>query len=182
MTLNPSVLDRRAFLNACTRAGIASPLLPGILYTLAAQAQVGAGGEAKAPALAKITDEMLDRAAELAGVGPFTVEQKKMMLDGLNDQRDAYAQIRALKLTNDVPPAYVFHPGMAATYEPAKLCVDPKDKKWLDMIYCCGIRSIPDAPAHIEDLAFATIEQIAPLLRDKVITSLALTQMYIERL
>ena len=32
-------LDRRAFLNACTRAGIASPLLPGILYTLAAQAQ-----------------------------------------------------------------------------------------------------------------------------------------------
>ena len=31
--------DRRAFLNACTRAGIASPLLPGILYTLAAQAQ-----------------------------------------------------------------------------------------------------------------------------------------------
>ena len=31
--------NRRAFLNACTRAGIASPLLPGILYTLAAQAQ-----------------------------------------------------------------------------------------------------------------------------------------------
>ena len=32
-------LDRRAFLNACTSAGIASPLLPGILFTLAAQAQ-----------------------------------------------------------------------------------------------------------------------------------------------
>ena len=30
-------------------------------------------------------------AAELAGVGPFTAEQKKMMLDGLNDQRDGYA-------------------------------------------------------------------------------------------
>jgi len=37
-----------------------------------------------------------------------------MMLDGLNDQRDAYAQIRALKIGNDVPPAYVFHPGLAA--------------------------------------------------------------------
>ena len=35
--------DRRAFLNACTRAGIASPLLPGILYTLAAQAQEASG-------------------------------------------------------------------------------------------------------------------------------------------
>jgi Asp-tRNA(Asn)/Glu-tRNA(Gln) amidotransferase A subunit family amidase len=182
-------IDRRAFLNACTRAGIASPLLPGILLTLAAQGQeaapdagAGAGAETKPAALPKVTDEMLDRAAELAGVGPFTAEQKKMMLDGLNDQRDAYAQIRALKLTNDVPPAYAFHPGPAAIDEPVKLCVDPKDKKWLDMVYCCGIRSIPEAPAHIEELAFATIEQIAPLLRDKVITSLALTQMYIARL
>jgi len=32
-------LNRRAFLNACTTAGIASPLLPGILFTLATQAQ-----------------------------------------------------------------------------------------------------------------------------------------------
>ena len=36
--------DRRAFLNACTRAGIASPLLPGILLTLAAQAQETGSG------------------------------------------------------------------------------------------------------------------------------------------
>ena len=45
-------LDRRAFLNACTRAGIASPLLPGILYTLAAQAQeAGPDNVAKLPAI-----------------------------------------------------------------------------------------------------------------------------------
>jgi len=93
---NPLSLDRRAFLNACRFAGIASPLLPGILLTLEAQAQEaapdatsGASAEAKPPALPKITPEMLDQAAELAGVGPFTAEQKKMMLDGLNDQRDA---------------------------------------------------------------------------------------------
>src|SRR5580698_2690368 len=94
-------INRRAFLNACTNAGIASPLLPGILYTLAAQAQESApaasptagsssGGESKPPALPKITSEMLDQAAVLAGVGPFTAEQKKMMLSGLNDQREAY--------------------------------------------------------------------------------------------
>ena len=61
-------------------------------------AGTNAAGEAKTPALPKITMEMIDRAAELAGVGPFSDEQKKMMLDGLNDQRDAYAQIRALKI------------------------------------------------------------------------------------
>ena len=88
MAVHPVTFDRRTFLNACTRAGIASPLVPGILWTLAAQAQesasagVSVSGAEKPPALAKITDEMLDRAAELAGVGPFTAEQKKMMLDG----------------------------------------------------------------------------------------------------
>jgi Asp-tRNA(Asn)/Glu-tRNA(Gln) amidotransferase A subunit family amidase len=181
-------LDRRAFLNACRCAGIASPLLPGILLTLAAQAQEAApdatssaGAAAKPPALPKITPEMLDQAAELAGVGPFTAEQKKMMLDGLNDQRDGYAQIRALKLTNDVPPAYVFHPGRAAVVEPEKPCVDPKKGPWLDE-YCCGIRSIAEAPAHIEDLAFATIGDLSARLRDRAVTSLALTQMYIARL
>ncbi len=46
---------------------------------------------------------MLDQAAMLAGVGPFTAEQKKMMLDGLNDQRSGYDQIRALKIPNSVP-------------------------------------------------------------------------------
>ena len=90
-------LDRRGFLTACSRAGITSALLPGVLYTLAAQAQdaapAAAGAEQKT--LAKITPEMLDEAAALAGVGPFTADQKKMMLEGLNDQRDSYEPIRA---------------------------------------------------------------------------------------
>lgn len=102
-------LDRRRFVNACTAAGIASPLLPGILCTLAAQAQEVAGAS-KTARLAKITPDMLDQAAELAGVGPFTAAQKQMMLDGLNEQRGAYAEIRALNLPNSVPSAYVFHP------------------------------------------------------------------------
>jgi len=185
--------DRRVFLSACTRAGIASPLLPGILYTLAAQAQEagsgagpgassGATDEAKPPALPRITDEMLDQAAELAGVGPFTAEQKKMLLDGLNDQRDAYAQIRALKLTNDVPPAYVFHPGTAARPIPHESC------KLLGCESECEYADSgpeihpPSAPKRIEDLAFATLNQLSDLVRNRAITSLALTQMYIDRL
>jgi len=178
-------LDRRAFLNACTHAGIASPLMPGILYTLAAQAQeAGSSTDAKPPVLAKITDEMLDRAAELAGVGPFTAEQKKMMLDGLNDQRDAYAQIRALKLTNDVPPAYVFHPGMAEEEETSfasKRCTVTAAPEFhqVDSEY---LVHIPDDPNHLENLAFSTIFEWGLLLRGRHITSLALTQMYLARL
>ncbi len=187
-------LNRRAFLNACTSAGIASPLLPGILYTLAAQAQeaapttspgtspatsTNAGAEAKAPALPKITAEMIDRAAELAGVGPFSDEQKKMMLDGLNDQRDAYAQIRALKLGNEVPPAFAFHPGPAA--KPAESSVVFQGTT-PQLIFDDSESSAPKVPANLEDLAFSTVLELANLIWHRRITSVALTQMYIDRL
>jgi Asp-tRNA(Asn)/Glu-tRNA(Gln) amidotransferase A subunit family amidase len=194
-------LNRRAFLKACTRAGIASPLLPGILYTLAAQAQeassapdsaapgasgaaspAGAsngGGEVKAPALPKVTVEMIDRAAELAGLGPFTDAQKKMMLEGLNDQRDAYGQIRALKIANDVPPAYVFHPGPAP--KPAESSVVFQGTT-PQLVYDDAESGAPQAPANIQDLAFASILELANLIFHRKITSVALTQMYIDRL
>jgi Asp-tRNA(Asn)/Glu-tRNA(Gln) amidotransferase A subunit family amidase len=187
-------LNRRTFLNACTRAGIASPLLPGILYTLAAQAQEAAAGatpatppaagpnasaEAKPPELPKITPEMLDQAAALAGVGPFTAEQKKMILDGLNDQRGGYDKIRALKLANDVPPAYVFHPGRAAKPGESHIAFEGSAPR---LMFNDSESGEPEAPANIEDLAFATVLELANLIWHRKITSVALTQMYIDRL
>ncbi len=83
-------LDRRSFLTACSRAGVTSALLPGVLYTLGVQAQEATGTDQSKPP--KFTPEMLDQAAMLAGVGPFTAEQKKMMLDGLTDQSGSYEQ------------------------------------------------------------------------------------------
>ena len=170
-------LDRRGFLSACSRAGITSALMPGILYTLATQAQEAAPA-AKPAALPKITPEMLDQAAILAGVGPFTADQKQMMLDGLNGQRDGYEEIRALKIPNSVAPAFVFHPQPAAAV--AATAVHGSH----DASGSGGWT--PDAamssPARIEDLAFATVSELASLLRAKKVTSLALTQMYLARL
>jgi hypothetical protein len=190
--------NRRAFLNACTSAGIASPLLPGILYTLAAQAQQpspagspstnpnarpaagsGSGGEAKPPVLPKITSEMLDQAAVLAGVGPFTAEQKKMMLGGLNDQRDAYAEIRALKIANDVPPAFTFHPAPPAKPAESRVAYEGAAPQ---LVFNDSESGEPNAPANVEDLAFASILELASLIWHRKITSVALTQMYIDRL
>lgn len=167
-------LDRRAFLNACSSAGITSALLPGILYTLAAQAQASAS-DAKPAELPKITAEMLDQAAMLAGVGPFNVEQKKMMLDGLNDQRGNYAQVRALHLANSVPPAYVFHPQPAASKALHRVPERPTTSGWKPEVRV-------HAPSRIEDLAFATIGELASLLLARQVTSVALTQMFLARL
>jgi Asp-tRNA(Asn)/Glu-tRNA(Gln) amidotransferase A subunit family amidase len=178
-------LDRRGFLAACSRAGITSALLPGVLYTLAAQGAPAAfadeGPDAKPSALPKITVEMLDQAAALAGVGPFTADQKQMMLEGLNGQRDSYAPIRALKMPNSVPPAYVFHP------QPAN--VKPSEKDCTMPCLDCHVaipdedpRNFPAAPASLENLAFANIGELGRLLEHRKITSLALTQMYLARL
>jgi Asp-tRNA(Asn)/Glu-tRNA(Gln) amidotransferase A subunit family amidase len=178
-------LDRRGFLAACSRAGITSALLPGVLFTLAAQAEQAAPApanpgaspdtEAKPAELPKITAEMIDQAAALAGVGPFTAEQKQMMLDGLSGQRDSYAPIRALKMANSVPPAFVFHPLPAATS--AANCEEAA-------VHGGAGERVFDAqaPARIEDLAFATIGVLSGLLADRKVTSLALTRMYLDRL
>jgi Asp-tRNA(Asn)/Glu-tRNA(Gln) amidotransferase A subunit family amidase len=176
--------DRRGFMAVCSGLGLASPLLPGILYTLAAQAQEANPG-AKPAELAKITDEMLDQAAELAGVGPFSADEKKVMLDRLTRQRGGYEQIRAMKLANAVAPAFVFHPLPASTTViAASNDVLPQAQ---GVVVIRDIRSSsfstpPSAPAQIEDLAFATVKQLGALLITRKVTSLALTQMYISRL
>ncbi len=163
-------LDRRGFLSACCRAGINSALMPGILYTLAAQAQE-ANPAAKPPGPAKITSEMIDQAAALAGVGPFTAEQKTMMLEWLNIMRGSYEPIRAMKLANSVPPAFVFHPLPAGFVPPPQ-----------PMSAYSPATEIPAAPTRIEDLAFASVAELGALLRHRKLTSLALTRMYLDRL
>ena len=169
-------LDRRGFLSACSRAGITSALLPGILYTLATQAQEASPAAGEHKDLPKITPEMLDQACVLAAVGPFTTEQKKLMLDGLNDQRDSYEPIRALKMANSVAPAFVFHPLPAA-----KATLELKVAQELGKGYQAWPSS-PDRPQRIDDLAFAPVGELAGLVRDHKVSSVDLTQMYLDRL
>jgi Asp-tRNA(Asn)/Glu-tRNA(Gln) amidotransferase A subunit family amidase len=173
-------INRRAFLHACTQAGVASPLLPGILFTLAAQAQQAAPA-AKTEEQPKITPEMIDQAAALAGLGPFPAEQKQMMLDALNDQRGGYDAIRALNLPNSVPPAYVFHPLPAAVEGSAGSSLPCGEGKG-GGIGSGSEMGVVQAPARMEDLAFAPVAELSRLIAARKITSLALTQMYIDRL
>ncbi|MFZ0743434.1 MAG: amidase [Terracidiphilus sp.] len=173
-------LDRRGFLAVCSRAGVASPLLPGILYTLAAQAQEATGADQSKPP--KITPEMIDQAAVLAGVGPFTAEQKQMMLDDLVDNNGSYKALRKLNLPNSVAPSFVFHPLPAIKKEMSADCETLPCPSASETVGIDSVDRVPSAPANIEDLAFATISQLASLLRARKISSLALTQMYLGRL
>jgi Asp-tRNA(Asn)/Glu-tRNA(Gln) amidotransferase A subunit family amidase len=171
-------LDRRGFLTACSRAGITSALFPGVLYTLAAQAQESSNTDQSKPP--KFTPEMIDQAAILAGIGPFTAEQKQMMIDGLVDQNGSSKAIRKLKIPNSVAPAYIFRPLPPA--KPMAGNVDDPCKAEIKGVAGDELFHLPDPPGKIEDVAFATVRDLGLLLGMRKITSVALTQMYIERL
>ncbi|MGI8772463.1 MAG: amidase [Acidobacteriaceae bacterium] len=164
-------LDRRRFLAVCGRAGFASTLLPGALYTMAAQAQSEQQSAVPAEAPKKITPEIIQAAAALAGV-TVTPEQEQMMLDGLNHQRDSYAAIRKLQIPNSVAPAYVFDP------LPQGAAVDTQREP----MHISKAPVIAAAPADLEALAFLSVRELAEYVRRKKVSSVALTQMYLTRL
>ena len=167
-------LDRRHFLAVCSTAGLAGTLLPGTLYTLAAQAEQQRSEAAKNPqpiAPQPITAEMLEAASSLAGV-PLTAEQRAMMIDGLNQQRKSYDVIRALRIPNSVAPAYIFDPlppGVAVETElhPMRISKAP---------------TLANAPSNLEDLAFLSARELSEYVRTKRVSSVALTEMYLTRL
>jgi len=163
-------LDRRDFLTVTGRFGLASTLFPGALYTLAAQAQ---SDEQKpsAPELPKITPEMIDQAAALAGI-TIAPEYRQAMLGALNQQREGYEAIRKLHLPNSVAPAYVFDP-----LPPGAKINAQREKP----VYSKAPAALT-APANLEDLAFASAMDLGDLVRRKKISSTNLTEMYLRRL
>ena len=165
-------LDRRSFLAITSTAGLASTLFPGALYALAAQAEATPQPNAQgqpAPKPASITQDMIDQAAALAGI-TVTPDQAKMMIDGLNQQREAYSDIRKLHLPNSVAPAYVFDP------LPPGASVNTHREP---PVYS---RTTAAMPRNLEDVAFYTVPQLADLVRRRKVSSVDLTQMYLARL
>src|SRR6185369_7592346 len=113
MSEQSGLVDRRRFLGVCSAVGLGQTLLPGVLWGMAAQAgpipAKAEGAGVDHDHLAAITPEMIDAAAAIAAV-KLTDEQKKMVLDGLKQQRDSVLVIRSMKIPNSVAPAFVFDP------------------------------------------------------------------------
>jgi Asp-tRNA(Asn)/Glu-tRNA(Gln) amidotransferase A subunit family amidase len=154
------MLDRRTFLAACSGAGLASPLFPGVLWGLAADKP-------------KVTAELIDAAARIADV-PIAEDQKKMLLDGLNEQVAGYEAIYKLQMANSVAPALVFDPVLPGRKlptgrQPMRLSAAPA-------IPAAGV------PKNLEEIAFLTARELAELVRTRRVSSVALTEMYLGRL
>jgi Asp-tRNA(Asn)/Glu-tRNA(Gln) amidotransferase A subunit family amidase len=154
------MLGRRDFMAACSGFGMGATLFPGVLW-------------AQAHGKEKITKLMIDSAAAIADV-TIADEYKQMMLESLNDQANAYDKIYALHLANSVAPSILFDPVLPGFRQET-------ERKAMRPSKAPAIAS-QGVPKNLEQLAFANIVEWAELLRTKKVSSVSLTEMYLERL
>jgi Asp-tRNA(Asn)/Glu-tRNA(Gln) amidotransferase A subunit family amidase len=117
-----------------------------------------------------ITRDMIAAAEQLFGLR-FSDAKRDSMLGDLQENLGNYEKLRALKIDNSVPPALEFNPvplGLKFDTQRKSMVLSPSPKV--------------SAPANIEDLAFASVRELAELLRTKRLTSMQLTKMYLARL
>jgi len=151
------MLQRREFMKVFSAAGVGGTLLPGVLW-------------AQAQGKPVITKEMIDAAAKIAGVA-IPDEYQKVMLENLNDHVDGFKEIFQLHIPNSVEPSLLFLPDTSyAKFDTQKLPM---------RMSAAPAIAVPKNP---DDLAFATVRELAELLRTRKVSSTSLTEMYLERL
>ena len=119
-----------------------------------------------------ISPELIAAAEQLIGLR-FTAAERELMRDGLHKQLESYAQLRSVALANDVPPALLFDPQPSPSFAPSS--PPSNTESW-------AAAPALAVPADLEQLAFASVTQLAALIRTRQVSSVALTEMYLRRL
>ncbi|WP_082780349.1 amidase [Rufibacter sp. DG15C] len=118
----------------------------------------------------KITIPMVQGAQKLLGLS-FTPAQIDTALAELTDLRNGYTRLREVKLENSVLPALQFNP----------IPVGFQFAKGREKFKASSISKM-SLPTNREELAFYSVRELAELLKNKKITSLELTQFFLDRL
>jgi Asp-tRNA(Asn)/Glu-tRNA(Gln) amidotransferase A subunit family amidase len=147
-------------------------------HFLKSVAAIGVGGATFQRALATqaepakpLTAEMIQQAEWIAGI-TLTDDERKKLAEGINAQQRGFASMRAVKLTNAVPPALTFNP---APWLPPAVAELHRAAEPI-------AAALPPKPESNDDLAFMPMSSLCRLLRDKKISSVELTKLYLDRL
>ena len=151
-------VSRRRILQGLAAAGVGS-----VVFRRAVAAMADEGRQ--------VTPEMIKDAEWIAGL-EYTDEDRKLMLDGINEVLTGYKKIRDVPLDNGVPPALHF------TSEPLAPPHPPVRRKPIAMTESPP----PQKPQSEDDLAFAPITELAALIKARQVSSTELTKMYLARL
>ncbi|NGP76164.1 amidase [Balneolaceae bacterium YR4-1] len=117
-----------------------------------------------------ITSTVVTEASKIIGL-EFTEAERDSMLEDLESAREDYQSIRELNLPNSLPPSLIFNPippGKTFNHEQEPIHWDiPED--------------VP-MPENRSELAFYTVKELASLIKQREITSVELTEFFIDRL
>ncbi len=116
-----------------------------------------------------ITPDHIAAAETLTGLS-FDPDQRELMRAALSERIARYQSIRAADLDNSLPPALTFSVSRSAP--PAAV---PRS-------YPISAQAPVQRPDNLDDIAFWPVTQLAELIRTRQLTSLELTQLYLDRL
>jgi len=121
------------------------------------------------PAPPRISKEMMHQAEKLIGI-EFSDAEESMALGGVNRNLSSYETVRKIDIPLDTEPAFAFHPARAK-----RELYAAKTKFRFSKVEIPSFQTL-------DDLAFATVPQLAELIRTRKISSVELTRMYLARL
>ncbi|MDW3190834.1 MAG: amidase [Cytophagales bacterium] len=117
----------------------------------------------------KISRSDIRHAQKIFGI-EFTANQIKTMQDYLNRNREGYDSMRADPVGYDVVPAMLFDP-FPIGFEM------PKEGK-----VSFQLNESVKLPEHLNELAYFSVADLSVLIKTKQITSVALTQFFLDRI
>src|SRR6266536_2566841 len=166
-------INRRNFVKMLPAAGAAGLAVSKSPLSVLAQTPtpIASPSPRPSPTPLRITKEMMHNAEKLIGI-ELTDAQETMAQRGVNNNLDNYEAVRKIDVPLDTEPAVVFHPALPGFHIKR---ASTKTK----------FRFGKNEPAQfksVEDLAFATVPQLAELIRTKKVSSVELTKMYLGRL
>lgn len=117
-----------------------------------------------------LTSDMVEVASRLFGL-EFTSAERDSMLGNLNNARTNYETLRKIDLPNDVAPALYFNP-LPANF---KMTTGPSS-------FRASVPGKVSLPTNRDELAFYSVGQLGELIRTRQISSVELTQFFLNRL
>lgn len=117
-----------------------------------------------------ITTNVIHHAQSLLGL-EFTEAEADSMIFDVTDNRRNFEEIRKVPINNEVAPAVAFNP------LPIGFTFDKTPSKFIP-----STTPSVKLPVNKSDLAFMSVRELAELIRSKQISSLELTQFFLERL
>src|SRR6266704_3290497 len=164
-------INRRDFVKVLPCAGVAALAVSKAPLKALGQTPTPTPQASPSPSAAvmRVKKDDLKHAEKIIGID-LTDKQEDMALPGVNRNLDAYETVRKIDVPLDTEPAIAFHPARAR-----KELYAPKAK------FRFGKVELPQFKS-VDDLAFATVRQLAELIRARKISSTELTKMYLARL